>query len=266
MLTPTFLGALAAVLYLYAAIVVWLRIRFDLGQHFHRGRILGAAVIATLLHFVSLNTLMWHEETLVFSLGIGLSLIGWAATVTLLLASLTKPVESLGLFVWPVSALGLVAQGTLGLPHPLPKEYGAHIVLSILAFSILGLAAAQAVLYSLQEQRFKAQRLSGLLHALPPLAMMEKTLYQLLMLGYITLSFALLTGLFFVENLFAQHLIHKTFFSILAWLIYSIVLLGHFKRGWRGPKAAKAVLIAFAALLLSYVGTQFVLEILLQRP
>ncbi len=266
MTISSLLGTIAAVLYLYATFIVVLRIRFDLDSHFKRQRILLAVLAAWLLHTFSLGEALLQSDTLLFSWGIGLSTIGWAATMTLLTASINKPVETLGLFIWPFASAGAIAQNTLGVPHPLPLEYGAHILLAIMAYSILGLATAQAVLYSIQERHFKQHRIGRLIRALPPLALMEKTLYQLLVAGFTTLTFALMTGAFFVEDLFAQHLIHKTFFSIAAWIIYAVLLWGHFRRGWRGQKAVNATFLAFALLMLSYLGAQFVLEILLNRP
>jgi ABC-type uncharacterized transport system permease subunit len=116
------------------------------------------------------------------------------------------------------------------------------------------------------EALFLNEEQNGLGGGLPPLQLMEKTLYQLLVLGFITLTFALITGFFFVEDLFAQHLAHKTFFSLLAWLLYGLLLWGHFRRGWRGRKAARLTLWAFVLLMLGYVGSSIVLEFLLPRP
>jgi ABC-type uncharacterized transport system permease subunit len=238
-MTNSFLPAgVALVLYLYATALVLMRVRFNLGENFQHKRILLVTAIAVVLHGLSLFQSLLDEGQLRFSWGIGLSTIAWTAAAMLLVANLNKSIETLGLFVWPLAAIGVTVQNLMGLPHPLPLEYGAHILLAILAYSILGLATAQAVLYSIQERRFKQHRLNHLLKALPPLALMEQTLYQLLIYGFVMLSFALLTGLFFVEDLFEQHLIHKTFFSLAAWIIYAVVIWGHFRRGWRGPAAA----------------------------
>ncbi len=266
MTTSALLSSLAVILYAYATILVALRIRFDLPPDFKRRPILVATAIAVFLHGAALAQTTVESTQFLFSWGIGLSTIGWVSAVMLLVANLNKSIETLGLFVWPFALIGVLAQHVLGTPHPVPLAYGAHILLAILAYSILGLATAQAVLYSVQERRFKQHRLNRLMRAMPPLALMEKTLYQLLVFGFVTLTFALLTGAFFVEDLFAQHLIHKTFFSITAWVIYGVLLWGHFRRGWRGQKAVKATFLAFFLLLLSYLGSQFVLEILLNRP
>lgn len=266
MTVSTLLGTLSVVLYLYATALVAMRIRFNLNESAFRRRILLTSLLALVLHGWALTEAMIQQDALLFSWGIGLSTIGWATALMLLLANLNKSIETLGLLAWPLAILGVLAQMSIGQPHPLPIEYGAHILLAVLAYSILGLATAQAVLYSVQERHFKLHRLNRLLKALPPLTLMEKTLYQLLLFGFITLTFALLTGLFFVEDLFAQHLIHKTFFSITAWLIYATLLWGRYHRGWRGQKAVRAVFLAFGLLVLSYLGAQFVLEILLQRP
>ncbi|HIQ40070.1 MAG TPA: cytochrome C biogenesis protein [Sulfurivirga caldicuralii] len=265
MTTSALLGSLAVILYLSATLLVAMRIGYNQANTFHRRRILLATAAAVILHGLALGQAVIQPSHLLFSWGIGLSTIGWASALMLLAANLTKSIETLGLFVWPLAMVGVVAQHLAGSPHPLPIEYGAHILLAILAYSILGLATAQAVLYSIQERHFKRHRISQLLKALPPLTLMEKTLYQLLILGFTTLTFALLTGAFFVEDLFAQSLIHKTFFSITAWIIYALLLWGHFRRGWRGQKAAKATFLAFFLLVLSYLGSQFVLEILLNR-
>ncbi|WP_294947201.1 inner membrane protein YpjD [Sulfurivirga sp.] len=266
MISSGFLGALAAPFYLYAFFVIFMRLRFDLPADFKRVQVCWSSGVATLLHGASLWLGIHHDGAAWFSLGIGLSLIGWAASAALLLIAIARPVEALGLFVWPFALLGLVAQNSMGLPHALPPQYGVHVLLAVMAYSLLGLAAAQAVLYSVQERNFKRQRLTRLFRTLPPLAMMENTLYGLLVIGFVVLTLALITGALFVDDLFGQHLVHKTFFSMLAWLVYAGLLWGHWRRGWRGQKAVRATLIAFGLLVLGYVGSQFVLEILLNRP
>ena len=136
---------------------------------------------------------------------------------------------------------------------------GIHIILSIGAYSILGLAAAQAILYASQERKFQQKKLTTLFKALPPLQVMENTMIQFISFGFILLTLSLTTGMYFIENMFAQHLIHKTFFAILAWIIYGVFLIGHFRFGWRGQVATKFTIWAYILLILSYIGTELIL-------
>ena len=92
---------------------------------------------------------------------------------------------------------------------------------------------------------------------------MEQVLLQLLIASFILLSLSLITGFVFLDDLFAQRLVHKTALSILALLLIAILLVGHFRFGWRGQKAAHMTLGAYIALVLGYFGSKFVKELLL---
>ncbi|MGD9407447.1 MAG: cytochrome c biogenesis protein CcsA, partial [Gammaproteobacteria bacterium] len=71
--------------------------------------------------------------------------------------------------------------------------------------------------------------------------------------------------LIFVDNVFAQHLVHKTVLSIIALLVFGVLLLGRWRFGWRGRKAIHWTLVGYGLLVLGYFGSRFVLEVLLQR-
>jgi ABC-type uncharacterized transport system permease subunit len=90
-------------------------------------------------------------------------------------------------------------------------------------------------------------------------------MFRLIGAGFVLLSLALLTGLIFVTNLWAQHLQHKTILSLIAWVIFGVLLLGRNRYGWRGRAALRWTLSGFGFLALSYFGSKFVLEYLLGR-
>jgi ABC-type uncharacterized transport system permease subunit len=83
--------------------------------------------------------------------------------------------------------------------------------------------------------------------------------------GLLFLTLSLVSGFIFIEDLFAQHLAHKTILSIVAWISFSGLLLGRIKYGWRGQTAVKWTLTGFILLLLAYFGSKLVLELILQR-
>jgi len=130
----------------------------------------------------------------------------------------------------------------------------------------LGIATAQALLYSVQEKRFSKRQLSNLMRALPPLQIMEELMFKFLIIGYIFLSFALLSGVFFLEDIFAQHLVHKTFFAVISWVLYGVLLTGRFQYGWRGQKAVRYTIWAYSLLVISFIGTELVLQCLFNNP
>jgi ABC-type uncharacterized transport system permease subunit len=194
----------------------------------------------------------------------GLSIVG-----ILLLAALSRPVDKLGVIVFPLSAALIAVKLIVPEEAHTLKVYSwqmdVHILSSMLAYSFLNIAALQALLLALQDWHLRSRHAKGVIRSLPPLQTMEKLLFQLIGAGFLLLSISLITGFLFVENLFAQHLVHKTVLSIFAWVIFGTLLVGRIRRGWRGQIAIRWTLGGFAALMLAYFGSKMVLEWILNR-
>ena len=150
--------------------------------------------------------------------------------------------------------------------------FGWHIAVAILSYSILTIAAFHAVLMALQESRLHTRNagggwLSAALDQLPALLTMEKLLFRLIWIGFILLSLTVLSGIVFSEQLFGRVMRwdHKTMFTLLSWALFAALLAGRRWRGWRGKTALRFTLAGFATLVLAYVGSRFVLEVILHR-
>lgn len=197
------------------------------------------------------------------------SLVAMVVTLVLLMAALNKPVEKLGIVLFPTTAIMLILDLSFPEPpHPLHIYNWAmstHILTSIIAFSLLNIAALQAILLAIQDQQLKSHHPKRFVLSMPPLQTMESLLFQMIGTGLVFLSIALVSGFLFIEDLFAQHLVHKTVLSILAWIIFSCLLIGRERYGWRGQTAIKWTLCGFVSLLLAYFGSKLVLEIILHR-
>jgi ABC-type uncharacterized transport system permease subunit len=94
---------------------------------------------------------------------------------------------------------------------------------------------------------------------------MEQVLFTTIHAGVVLLTLSVFSGLIFVDNVFAQHLVHKTVLSIIALVVFGVLLLGRWRFGWRGRKAIHWTLVGYGLLVLGYFGSRFVLEVLLQR-
>jgi ABC-type uncharacterized transport system permease subunit len=145
--------------------------------------------------------------------------------------------------------------------------FRAHFLMAMLAYSLFTLAALHAILMAVAERRLHRGRLTPLLAGLPPLLTMEALLFRLIHIAFGLLTLTLASGVLFSETLFGQALPfnHKTVFAFLSWLIFAALLGGRHLRGWRGRTALRWTLAGFAALLLAYVGSRFVLEVILGR-
>lgn len=180
-----------------------------------------------------------------------------------------KQIDNLMVGLFPLAATSVL------LSAAIPSSYtpkGAldggilsHILISILAYSVLTIASLQAVTLLFQEKELKKRHTKGLIEWLPPLQTMEELLFEMLWIGILLLSGSILSGAIFLDDMFAQHLAHKTLFSIAAWCIFATLLWGRHRLGWRGKTAVKWTLGGFAALMLAYFGSKFVLELLLHR-
>ena len=117
------------------------------------------------------------------------------------------------------------------------------------------------------DRRLHADHLQQIDENLPPLLVIEKLLFKLMGVAFLLLTITMISGIFFSEALFGKafETTHKTVFAMMSWFIFGGLLLGHWKLGWRGSIAVRWTLIGFVMLLLSYVGSKFVLEIMLKR-
>jgi len=227
---------------------------------------LGIAAIAVALHFmIALNL---HQGGINLHFFAALSLVGLVIATLTLIVNVFRPVAGLGVVVFPLSAL-LLAIGTWFAPPtaPLPIEWQIklHVAFALLGYGILSIAAVLAILLALQERALRHRRFNGLVRALPPLTLTESMVFQLIGVGFVLLTLTLISGILFVDNLFAQHLIHKTVLSIAAWAVFGTLLFGRWRYGWRGRRAVRLILVGMVLLLLAYFGSQFVLEVLLKR-
>jgi ABC-type uncharacterized transport system permease subunit len=221
----------------------------------------------------SLSQLVITGQQAYFEGSINLNVLNSASLVTaiivlsLALLSIKRPLHIVMMIMYPLSITTLIAMLTLqfGEKSYQPQENGifAHIMLSVVAYCVLSIAAIQAVLIYIQNNNLKKRNQIILLRNLPPLLTMEKLLFEMLWSGTILLGLAIVAGFIFVDNLFAQHLAHKTFFSILALLIFSTLLYGRQKHGWRGVQASKLTLWGAVFLMLGFFGSKLALEWLL---
>lgn len=229
---------------------------------------LGLLCIGAVLHAFLLFPNFIRPSGFDFNLFNILSLTSWLMLALTLIFSTYRPVLALNTFAIPVATFGLIAGSLWRAPYQPMTQMGHglewHIVLSLAAYCVLFMAATQAILLHVQNRELKHKSLHRIwVSVLPPLQTMESLLFDLLLLGFGLLTIALPLGFLSVNNLIAQHLVHKTFFSLLSWLIFGILLFGRWRMGWRGQRAIKFTLWGFGFLLVGFIGSKFVLEILL---
>ena len=201
------------------------------------------------------------------------SLIVWLTVLIYWLAGLAFPRLSsiLGLMA-PVAFAAVLLQGLVPAHHIVTYAdrplFTLHFAIAILAYSLFIVAAVHAVVMLAEEKWLHRGVMPPFLRSLPPLLEMEALLFRILLAAFVLLTLTLLSGIFFSEQLFGKPLTftHKTFFGILSWLVFGGLLLGHYLRGWRGRTAVNWTLAGFAMLLLAYVGSKVVLELILKRP
>lgn len=228
-----------------------------------------AAVVALAglaLHSVALVRALFPEAELNLNLANTFSLLAWQIAVMALVIVMAPAMRGLSALLLPLAAAGAVVTG-LGQPSSLITaepgwELQAHILLSAVAYGLLSVAAALAILTLLQHRRLRQRRAAGWTRILPPLETLERTLHGTLGAGFGLLTLGVFSGLIFVEDLLSQHLVHKTVLSLLAWLIFGVLILGRWRFGWRGKKAVYLTLGGFAALGLAYFGSRIILLIL----
>ena len=270
---PVAFGVLAIISYLAATAVLVQSLHRDyLTSPVSRRQnlsVLGLGCLGAFFHGLTLAGMCDGAGNVNFSFLSVSSLVSLIIVVILMIATLSKPVDKLGVIVFPMASLIVLLKMALPEEMHILKTHSwqmdLHILTSMLAYSLLNIAALQAILLAFQDWHLRTHHASALVRSLPPLQTMETLLFQLIGAGFILLSISLLSGFFFVRDLFAQHLAHKTVLSILAWIVFAVLLGGRAWQGWRGQIAIRWTLGGFFSLMLAYFGSKMVLEWILNR-
>ena len=258
---------LAITLFLLYSASAWVMLR-----SVNRPRLEPMAWALTLASVVAHSDAIVHMMRLRGPFAIGLfeaiSLMAWTLAVLACLISIERQNRVLGSILLACAALGAAVTdvGRAYAEAAAPGwELTAHILLSMAAAALLFAAAVTALLLVFLDRRLRTRRIADLPSLLPPLDALEKVMFRLIGAGFLCLTLSLFTGFVFVTNLFAQHLIHKTVLSIVAWILFGTLLTGRIRFGWRGRSAVRWTLSGFAVLTLAYFGSKFVLENILGR-
>ena len=224
-------------------------------------------VLALFFHGGSLFMQLHSSAGLTLDFFNASSLIAFAVILLTLLACVRIPVENLLMLLFPLGCLTVLLAQFMpsGTIQPITEQPGirVHILLSIIAYGMLTIAVLQSLLLLLQDHQLKNKHPSGLIKNVPPLQTMESLLFGFLWAGWLLLSLSLLSGALYIDNLFAQHLVHKTILSCFAWIVFAVLLWGRHQLGWRGHKAIRLTLAGFCLLMLAYFGSKLVREFIL---
>lgn len=240
-----------------------------------------AIAAGTLLAWLVHGGALWMDMVMPGSLRLGfavvLSATLWISVAAYWLENRNFSLDSLRVLVLPSAAVAVVLPalfpGSLVPLQDKPVVYGWHIAIAIMAYSSLTLAAFHAVLMAVQEASLHTRPggrrgwFATMIERLPALLTMERLLFRMIGFGFALLTLTVLSGIVFSEELFGQAMRwdHKTIFTLLSWLLFGLLLAGRHWRGWRGKTALSFTLSGFATLLLAYVGSRFVLEVVLHR-
>jgi ABC-type uncharacterized transport system permease subunit len=231
-------------------------------------------LVGVILHGWVLLRAVFVEQGMNLGIGNAISLIIWLMVLIYWLGSWFYPLVSLQMFVLPIAVVGvlfaLLVPSDRVLSIASRPALMAHLGLSLVAYSLFTIAALHAILTSALDRGLRRGNTPIALRDAPPLIALETLLLRIIQLGFVLLTLALASGFLFSEQVFGKaitfpHNAHKVVFGVLSWLIYAAFLIGHRFYGWRGRTAATLTLVGFGLLLLGYVGSKVVLEVLLQR-
>jgi len=266
-------GYFAVFLYFLACFFIAFHIKNPSKNSISSNTVKKTAVVSTwalaiLCHSYTLYKPLFFNESLHLDFFSAASHISLITSLILFITTSRHKIETLGLVVLPLTALFLLLSITTYTPNKATSLDGAlavHVLLSLLAYGILFLATVQATVLYVQNKRLHNHQTNQLIRSLPALQDMEKFLFHMIFTGVILLTAGLMSGFIFLDDLFGKHVLHKTVLSITAWVVYTTLLVGHWKKGWRGRKATHWTFIAFALLVLAFFGSKFVYEFLLQK-
>jgi ABC-type uncharacterized transport system permease subunit len=223
-----------------------------------------AGIIASLFHTVICFYQIIGEDGWILNINNSVLLVALLSVLVVIVYKISSRFVKIPLVLFTILALIFI----LFYPelHHTGKKFtwqlDLHISLSMLAYSLLSVATLFAVSLWVQIKRLKN---SSLLIINNPISILdeEKKLFQLVLLGWLTLTASLLSGAIFITDFLEKSLGHKITFSILAWIVFGVIIFGRLTKGWRGEKLISLVILGMVLLATGYLGSKIVLEYLI---
>ncbi len=236
-------------------------------QPWERSAIAGALV----LQGIGLYDGLFSAGGMRFSFSFALSLMLWLAVFIYWLESFHARMDGLQPMVLPLAAICALLPALLPQVHVVAYAnawgFRLHFIAAMLAYSLFTLSALHAIFMSFAERKLHRRALTRSLASLPPILTMEAVLFRMIVIAFALLTLALGSGVLFSEAIFGKAMVldHKTLFAFISWGIFAALLVGRHAYGWRGRIALRWTLAGFMVLLLAYIGSRFVVEVLLGR-
>ncbi|QOL26886.1 cytochrome c biogenesis protein CcsA [Thalassotalea sp. LPB0316] len=251
--------------YLIAAVAVIARLFHPKGPNLRF--VLSFASIAIALHAIGLSERLFINSEVNFNLPNVIALVSLVISAVVSIGAtryklnLLLPVSYIFAGLWQLSLVLLPVSEAISLSAS-KMALVSHITLALVAYCILVIANLYAFQVSYINQKLKTKNLAAVNH-LPPLMQVENQLFMILATGTLCLLISDITGFIFLDSFFAKEYAHKTVLSLVALVLYSVTLWGHFKLGWRGHRVLLLITSATVILTLSYFGSRFVKEFLI---
>ena len=237
---------------------------FNVAEHY-------AMLVPLGMHTVLILRAAFEPDGLHLGVGNAVSAILWLTVLIYWIGNFFYRLDGLQALVLPAAAVAALLPGLLPSPRPLPDTellvVKVHILIAMLAYALFTIASLHVALMALLERRLHDGSLPRALQGLPPLLAMETLLFRIIWAGFLLLTLTIVSGVVYSEELFgkAARFNHKTVFGVLSWLIFAALLGGRHIYGWRGRVAVRWTLAGFLMLVLAYLGSKFVLEVVLGR-
>ena len=230
-----------------------------------------AVLVPLALHGWLLGRALFAPDGMHLGVADAVSALLWLTVLIYWLGNFFYRLDGLQALVLPIAAAAVLLPALMPAARALPNTGAAafkiHLLIAMLAYSLFTIASLHVLLMALLERRLHDGTLTQVQQKLPPLLTMEALLFRIIWAGFILLTLTLGSGVVFSEELFGKEapFNHKTVFGVLSWLIFAALLAGRQVYGWRGRIAVRWTLAGFLTLVLAYIGSKFVVEVILGR-
>lgn len=234
---------------------------------------------AIALHGIALALAILVPQGLHLSWALALSTAVWLGMIVFWIENFLLRIDGLLLLLLPAAAL--ISLLAAFFPHGYIVAHAnsdwlrIHLLIAMMAYGLITVAALHAMLMTALDRQLhrpikpeaRHSTMERGLNSMPALLVLEQLLFRLIWIGFGVLTLTVATGIIVSLRLSgtALPMDHKTVFTLLSWVTFGVLLAGRHIKGWRGRIALRWTLTGFAFLLLSYTGSRFVIEVILQR-